>query len=96
MGISESTRLDLDSLLREVKKEQGASSEEPMSSGSGSGGIVVPQVMPTRHKRLSREPTLDALLQQELKEHHEKSRSSYYQKLQVCIKYLTLYALIQE
>lgn len=96
VGISESTRSDLDSLLREVKKEQGASSEEPMSSGSGSGGVVVPQVMPIRHKCLSREPTLDALLQQELKEGHEKSCSSYYQKLQEFRRALPCYAMREE
>lgn len=81
--MSESTKSDLDSLLREVKKEQGAA-EEPMSSGSGSGVFsqIVPEVLPTSHKRLSRDSTLDAALQHELKQGHEKSHS-YYQKLQV-------------
>ena len=82
MGISESTKSDLDSLLREVKKEQGTT-EEPIASGSG--GVfsqVVPQVLPVGCKHLSRDPTLDALLQQELKGRDEKSHSRY-QKLQV-------------
>ena len=80
MGISESTKSDLDSLLREVKKEQ-RTTEEPMASGSGS---VFSQVLPMGRKHLSLDPTLDALLQQELKERHEKSHSSY-RKLQVGI-----------
>ena len=46
MGISESTKSDLDSLLREVKKEQGTTNE---SIASGSGSVfshVIPQVLP--------------------------------------------------
>lgn len=84
MGISESTKSDLDSLLREVKKEQGTTNE---SIASGSGSVfshVIPQALPMVRKHLSRDPTLDALLQQELKERHEKSQSRY-QKLQVSI-----------
>lgn len=85
VGISESTKSDLDSLLREVKKEQGTA-EVSMPSGSGGGASVfshvMPQASPISRKRLSRDPTLDAALQQELKIAHETSRSSY-QKLQV-------------
>ena len=56
----------------------------PMSSGSGVSGIFshVSHTLPTSHKCLSRDPTLDAALQHELKETHEKSLSSY-RKLQV-------------
>ena len=92
MGMSESTKLDLDSLLREVKMEQGAS-ELPMSSGSGAGVLSrVSQTLPTSRKHLSRDPTLDAALQQELKETHEKSHSSY-RKLQVGTK--SIYSILQ-
>ena len=83
VGISESTRSDLNHLLREVKKEQGAA-EMPMSSGSSSVfSRVMPEVLPAIRKRLSRDSTLDALLQKELQEKHEKSYSNYH-KLQVC------------
>ena len=63
-----------------MKKEQGASAEVTMPSVSGG---VFSQVVPeTSHKRLSRDPTLDTILQHELKEAHEKSHSNYC-KLQV-------------
>ena len=88
--MSESTKSDLDSLLREVKKEQG-SAEMPMSSGSGSGVFShMSQTLPPSRRRLSRDPTLDAALQHELKETHEKSHSSY-RKLQVSIKIMQYY-----
>ena len=84
--MSDSTKSDLDSLLREVKREQGVA-EMPMSSGSGGGGVFshVSQTLPTSRKSLSRDPTLDAALQDELKETHKKSHSSY-RKLQVSTK----------
>ena len=90
MGMSESTKSDLDSLLREVKREQGAA-ELPTSSGSGAGVFShVSQTLSTNRKHLSRDPTLDAALQQELKESHEKSHSSY-RKLQVGTNIYTAY-----
>ena len=85
VGISDSTKSDLDSLLHEVKKEQGGT-EMPMSSGGDASGIFshVSHTLPTSHKRLSRDPTLDVALQHELKETHEKSLASY-RKLQVSV-----------
>ena len=84
MGISESTQSDLDSLLHEVKKEQGTS-ELPSSSGASNVfSHIVAGASTSSHKCLSRDSTLDTLLQQELKETREKSDSSY-RKLQVCV-----------
>lgn len=84
VGISESTRSDLNTLLCEVKKEQGASEWSLPSGSKDMLSQVASEPLSTSRKRLSRDPTVDTRLQHQLKESDKISHSGY-RKLQVGI-----------